>query len=316
MKNFWNSKKVLITGASGFIGYHMVHRLNQEGAEVTAVVSSKMGNVNDFKDISVVEADLENNETCLNLSKGKDIILNFAALDGGAVFKSAHPADIFQTNTQITLNLLEAAHICNIERILLMSSIMIYPKNTKSPVNEDDFSIRLFEDTEGYVWSKRFTEIAARMYASEYKTKIGIVRSGNIYGQRDNTGIEKGRVIPTFIRNALEGKEIPIIGNGTQKRSFLFIDDLIEGLLSISEHYVVCDPVNIASEQYISLTDLAKMIIKKTKSKSKIVYLPSQTLSNDLVIDIDKAKKIIKFHEQYSLEEGLQKTIDYFKTHV
>src|SRR5258706_4933095 len=322
MKYFWKNKRVLVTGATGFIGSHAVDEIVQRGAIVSAVASpstdgnkikQNLGHLR--KKINLVKQDLLNVENCLEVTRNQSIVFNFAAMDGGVYFKMKHPAKIFRTNSLITLNILEASSRNNVERFFLASSIEVYPGNLPMEISEEyGFREGLDEKTEGYSWSKRLSEMAARMYQKEYGMKIAIARFGNIYGPRDYADKEKGRIIPTFITQSLTGKNITIVGDGMQERSFLYVTDLIQGVMELIEKYPECDPVNIASSKYITIKDLAKLIITTVGNKYNIIFDNRDiSFGKKRRISIDKAKSVIGFKEKDSIETGIQKTIEYFK---
>lgn len=306
MKNFWENKKVLVTGGTGFIGSNMVRELIKRQAAVTVSVQNNISNLPER--VKIEKADLTNMEDCLRVTKNIDIILNFAALDGGSAFKKEHAAEMFKNNVTIVLNILEASRLNNIDRVLLMSSIDVYSGDTKSPIKEDDGFLGDFsKDKYGYAWSKRFSEIAAKTYYNQYGLKIAIARVGNVYGLNDFKGVERGRVIPTFIDKAKKNEDIVIWGNGLQKKSFLYVEDLVEALLNLTEKYPACDPVNIASSEYLSLKDLGELIIELYRSKSKIIFQKTKNEESiDKIININKAKKNINFKERTSLCRGIQ----------
>lgn len=301
---------MLVTGGTGFIGSNMVSELIKRHAVViVSIQNNKQYNLSEK--VKIETADLTDMEDCLRLTKNIDIILNFAALDGGSEFKKKHSAEIFRNNVAIVLNILEASRLNNVDRILLMSSIDVYSGEAKSPIKEEDGFLGDFsKDKYGYAWSKRFSEIVAKIYYDQYGLKIAIARAGNVYGKNDFKGIERERVIPTFINKARKNEDIIIWGNGRQKKSFLYIDDLVKGLLNLVEKYPFCDPINIASSEYVSLKDLGEIIIKLNKSKSKIIFkkINNKTNSNK-IININEAKKKIHFGNIMSLNAGLKKII-------
>lgn len=322
MKNYWQNKKVLVTGAAGFIGSHAVEALLKRGAIVTAAVSKLSSkekieqNLGHSKTkITIKKVDLLNFEECLKLVENQQIILNFAALDGGMQFKMKYPAKIFQTNTQITLNILEAARQEKIEKVLLMSSIDVYyPTDYVFLKEEKDFSKNMNQTIEGYAWAKRFSELAAKMYYKQYGLSIAIARAGNVYGPRDQLSTERGRVIPSFIAQSLEGNDLIVFGNGMQKKSFLYVTDLIHALLLLTETYAIADPVNVAGKNYLTIRELAELVILYMGSNNRIQFNKNVTPpAKQTKVHLGKMKKIIGYKEQVSRKSGLKKTIAYYK---
>lgn len=320
MTNFWKSKKVLLMGASGFIGSNVCDLLVEKGAEVVAIVSgnsnaSKINNnlSNSKKNIKIKKIDLLDLPNVLKITKNADVILNFAAKDGSSTFKEENSSQIFRENNNIVLNVLEAARINKVERLLLISSIEVYSSKEEIPFKESDTHYNLDEPANGYIWSKRFAEVAAKIYAKQHGLKIAVARLGNVYGSRDYSK-EKGRVIPLFIDKALKNEDITIWGDGLSRKSFIYVADLAEALLNLVEYFPTSEPINIAGENVTNIKTLAQQIIKLTKSKSKIVFLKTDVAIMDRFANIDKAKKLIKFNEKISLEEGLIQTINDFKS--
>lgn len=323
MKLFWKDKKVVVAGAAGFIGSHVVDLLVSGGASVTAVVSpvTKKNKVkNNLKNssgkIEVVECDLRILDECLKATKNKDVVLNFAAMDGSRSYKFNNSAEIFRTNSKIVLNLLEASNVNNVDRFLLMSSVEVYAGNSVMKEKKKLIESSKMEEN-GYVWSKRFSEVAAKMHKQQYGMKIAIARPGNTYGPRDHFNIEKGRVIPTFISQCLRGETITIWGDGLQKNSFIHVSDLSRSLLDLVERYPNCDPVNIASSQLISIKNLAKMIIKLVGKNNDLMMIKSDGVKiKDRIISVQKARKKINFEEKVSLRDGLMGVIEFVKKQI
>lgn len=318
MNQFWKGKKVLVTGAAGFVGSHVVDFLVNRNARVTALVSIRKSNYpnlsESIKRIKLIKGNLEDPDFCLRALRNQDIVLNFAAMDGGSKFKKEHSAEIFKTNSQVAINVLEAARKNRIQRLLLISSIEIYSESAPQPIKEKyGFAAGINEKIDGYAWSKRFSEIAAKMYNGQYGLNISIIRPGNIYGPRDH--LSKGRVIPTFIKQALENREITLWNGGRQLKSFLYVKDFAKAALDIVEKYNLCDPVNLASGNYISIKNLAEFIIKAAKSKSELKTVQSSLEFKEKIIDIKKAKKIIKFIEHWDVESGVSEVVKYMRNH-
>ncbi len=316
---FWEGKQVLVTGGAGFIGSHLVHALVGEGAHVTATVyrgHETSERLRDLEDgISVRAVDLTSLEDCLEVCDGKNAIFSLAHLDGTVAFKRAHPAQILRQNTSITLNLLEAAGRSGAERFLLTSSAEVYPISASTPLQEAD----AFQDmtdrlTDGYAWSKRISELSVHTFAKEFGLKVAIARPNNVYGPGDYFDFDRSRVIPRFIRSVTDGvSEISIWGTGEAARTFLYVDDLVRGLLLLTEHYAEADPVNLSGDDEISIRELAELIVRIFDRQVRIVCEPDKP-SGPLrrKPDTSKARQILGFTPTIGLEEGLRRTIEFY----
>ncbi|HSM79399.1 MAG TPA: NAD-dependent epimerase/dehydratase family protein [Bryobacteraceae bacterium] len=318
MTDFWRGKRVLVTGGSGFIGSHLVRKLAGLGAEVTAAVYGMelaAGGVGmpAIPGVLFRSADLTHLEQCMELCRDQSAVFSIAHADGSLAFKKARPAYILRQNTLITLNMLDAAVARGVDRFLLASSAEVYPHDAVSPTVEDE-AFRNMSDrlTDGYTWSKRISELAARIYVQEHGLKVAIARPNNVYGPKDYFDEARGRVIPMFIKRAVEGTEpILIWGTGETVRTFLYVDDLVRGLLDLLEKYPECDPVNLGGDEEITLRALAETVVRLSGRDVRIVCdttKPSGAARR--MSDISKARRVLGFQPTVSLEAGLKLTLD------
>src|SRR3989338_1186680 len=318
MKNFWTGKNVLVTGGTGFIGSFVCEQLLAKGAKVTATTKSgSLKNVSHLtKDLKIRKADLTDFDETNKVTKNQDIILNLASKVAGIQFNINHPATMFSENIQIAQNIASASVKNNIERLLMVSSACVYPRNCIIPTPETEGFLLDPEPTNlGYGWAKRVEELIAKFYHLEYGLKVAIARPYNAYGPRDNFDPEISHVIPGLIKR-VAGGENPLVvwGSGKQTRSFLYVEDLARGLLETTEKYPQADPINIGTDEEVTIADLAKMIVKLSGKNIKIVFDKSkpdgQPRRN---CDTKKAKDKIGFEAEISLERGLKKTIDWYR---
>lgn len=320
--NFWRERRVLVTGASGFIGSHITEALVSQGACVTAAVfpsqaPEHLANLRDVAaNITLVSADLSEGSSCLQACRDQEVVFSIAHADGSARFKRERPAFIFRQNMFITLNMLEAARQAGVERFLVMSSAEIYSPDLLTPVREaDGFKGWPSRQSDAYAWSKRMSEFAAEVYSREHNLKVAIARPGNVYGPRDSFDPARGRVIPMFIRKALQGNgPIEIWGTGAQMRSFLYVSDLAQGLLDLVDLYPTCDPVNFSSEHQISIADLASLIVQLSGRDVAVVCDPAKPAGpSSRTLSGAKAQEVLRFVERVGLMEGLRRTIDAYR---
>lgn len=318
---FWKGKKVLVTGASGFIGSHLVEQLITAGANVSGTSRKKnpafLTKVK--KRIKLFTGDLKDPAFCAKTVKKQDIVIHMAAVVGGVHYNSKHPASLFRDNLQPFMNMLEAARIEGVKRFITVSSACVYPRDAKVPTPEEEGWRDLPEKTnEGYGMAKRMQEYLSLKYAEEYGMNIAIPRPYNAYGPRDDFNPETSHVIPALIKKVLDAKkagetEVIMWGDGTSTRAFLYVDDFARGIMACAEHGIGKGPINIGVDEEKSIKKILESIIKHTKTKLTIkpdLTKPSGQPRRNC--DVTRMEKELKFKAKTSLQEGLKKTIKWY----
>jgi len=308
-------RNILVTGGAGFIGSHLCKVLVNSGHKVTCLDNLFTGSENNIQDLkSHPNFDFVNHDIIKPYYKdGIDEIYNLAC-PASPKYYQYNPIKTIKTCTIGVINMLGLAKKNN-AKILLASTSEIYgdpevhPQIESYKGNVNPIGLRSCYD-EG----KRCAETLFMDYHREHNLKIKIVRIFNTYGP--SMAINDGRVVSNFINQALNEKEIRINGNGNQTRSFQYINDLIDGMIKMmnSKNNFI-GPVNLGNPNEISINELASLVIKLTKSNSKVIYLP---MPQDDPLrrqpDINLADKELDWSPIVDLPEGLLKTIDYFKS--
>ncbi len=306
-------KKILITGGAGFIGKHICERLLNGKNYVYCLdnlYSSSLTNISPLfskKNFEFLNHDIEK-KIDINI----DEIYHFACPASPVNYK-LDPIKTIKTNVIGSLNILELAYKYN-AKVFHSSTSEVYGDPAISPQSEKYFgNVNIIGPRSCYDEGKRCAETLFFDFHRSKKIQIKVARIFNTYGpfmQKND-----GRVISNFVVQALNNKNITVYGNGKQTRSFCYIDDLIDGILKfMNTSKKITGPINLGNPHEIKIIDVAKKIIKLTNSKSKIKYLP---LTKDDPLqrkpDIAKAKKILKFKPNININDGLIKTINYFK---
>ena len=287
------------------MGTHLVNMLNLAGAKVTAP--------------SRKDLDLSHGRAVNQAIVGHDFVFHLAASVGGIHYNQAHPAALLHQNLLPTLNVFEAARKAKVARMLLVSSACVYPRFCTLPTPEGEgFKDEPEPTNYGYGWAKRVAEILAKTYHQEYALPIGIVRPYNTYGPGDNFDPAKSHVIPAIIKRVLDGEDPLVVwGDGSATRSFIFVTDVVRGLMLALEKYPLPDPINLGTAEEIRIKDLAELIIKLSGKKTKIKFdtrKPNgQPRRNCAVV---KAKKILSFTAEIKLQQGLPQVISYYRDYV
>jgi GDP-L-fucose synthase len=318
--SFWMDKKVLVTGGCGFIGSHLVERLLEEGARLKVVDDIQRGMASNLKEaeknIELHVGDLADPILCAEACRGMDIVMHLAAKLRGAGYNVKHQGEMFFSNAALNLNMMEAARKQGVERYLCVSTVGVYPKDCAIPTPEEDgFKDEPEPSSFGYGWAKRMAEVQARCYKDEYGMKIAIVRPYNVYGPREDFNLDTALVVPSQIRKVIEAQDaVTVWGNGEQTRSFTYVADEVQGMMLAVEKYCEADPLNIGTDEEIKIKDLVQLIVKLSGKDIRIEYdLSKPSGAPRRCPNISKAKRLIGYQPAVSMEEGLRRTIEWYR---
>ncbi len=321
ISHFWSKKKVLITGGTGFIGSFVVEKLVRKGAEVTVLdriaPNKPIKHIDHLKDeVRFITGDCTDMTTALKACKGQEVVMNLAARVGGIEYNRLHQGTMLSDNLSIALTMTEAVRVAGVERFLVISSACVYPHDAVIPTPESEgFRGEPEQTNGGYGWAKRLAEKLGMYYAGEYGMKIGIVRPYNAYGPRDHFDLKTSHVIPALIKRVMDGENPVVVwGSGKQSRAFLYVEDVADGMIAAIERHPVPEPVNLGTDEEVTIGELVRMIIRTSGKKTKVVFNTSKPDGSPRRnSDNSKAKDYVGFQAKVKLEEGLQKTIDWYK---
>ena len=320
-KNFWKGKRVLVTGGTGFVGSHLTELLVTSGAYIT-VIGRETGDHPGFLDlkhsaVSYHRVDLMRlSKPLTDLFMGQDIVFHLAARVAGIGYNVAHPATMLRDNLTLTHTTLEATRLGGVKRFQFVSSACVYPRHCTIPTPETEGFVGDPEPTNyGYGWAKRMGEVLTKTYAEEFHFEVSIVRPYNGYGPRDNFDPETSHVIPALIKRVIGGEDPVIVwGDGSSTRSFLYVEDFARGILEACEKYPVADPINIGSQEEISIKELVALIIEISGSKAGVRFDRSKPNGQPRRnCDTRKATEKIGFMARVPLREGLKETIEWYR---
>jgi len=306
MANFWEGKRVLVTGGAGFIGSHLVEELVEKGARVT--VTSQTGNtwrISEFLDkVRVLKGNLKEKRFCEEIVKGQEILFHLAAISGGFHYRQAIPVEVLRDNLTIFFNTIDEAIRAKIQKIIVLSSVKAANKEL------------VMHSTDSYPLAKFVIERACEMYRKEYGAKITIARACNTYGPKDDFDPEKAQVIPALIARVMQGENPLLVwGSGNEKISLIYCKDLVKALLLLTEKFHTSEPWAVCSGTHIRIKDLAKLIVdlsgKNIKIKFKELTNPQYNNTNDP--SSCGIYNISRFTTKFSLEQGLKETLLWYQ---
>ena len=309
-----NKERVLITGAAGFLGSHLCDRFIKEGYLVIGMDNLITG---DMKNIAHLQANSNfkfiNHDVTKHITIDGDIkyILHFAS-PASPIDYLKIPIQTLKVSSLGTHNCLGLAKAKN-ARFLIASTSEVYGDPLVHPQTEDYWgNVNPIGPRGCYDEAKRFAEAITMAYHTYHKVDTRIVRIFNTYGPRMR--LNDGRVLPAFIGQALRGEDLTVFGDGSQTRSFCYVDDLVEGIyrLLLSDYSL---PVNIGNPSEITIKQFGDEIIKLTGTKQKMIYKPlPQDDPKQRQPDITRAKKLLGWEPKVNRAEGLKITYDYFKS--
>lgn len=307
--SFWPGKRVIVTGGAGFLGSFVVEKLRAKGCRDIVVPRSK-------------DYDLVQMEAVKRLYQDArpDLVLHLAAKVGGIGANQANPGRFFYDNLMMGVQLMEVGRQLGIDKFVGVATICAYPKFSPIPFKEEDLWNGYPEETNApYGLAKKMLLVQSQAYRQQYGFNSIVLFPVNLYGPRDNFDLKTSHVIPALIRKCLEAKtraesSVTIWGTGKPTREFLYVEDAAEGILLAAERYNSSDPVNLGAGSEISIKDLAELIAKLTGFQGKIVWDSSMPDGQPRRrLDTSKAKQLFGFEAQTPFEEGLRRTIEWYR---
>lgn len=308
--------KFLVTGGAGFIGSNLIQKLLREGHRVRVVDNFSTGNWENLKDLccedsalEIVIDDIRDLEALKKATSGMDYVIHLAALSSVAE-SVKDPVSYNSVNVEGTVNVLMASRDEKVKKVVYISSSAIYGDNPELPKREDTKS----EPLSPYAVSKLAGEHYCKIFHSIYSLNTVILRLFNVFGPRQNPESEYSAVIPKFVLSLLKEQPITIYGDGAQSRDFIYVENVIDGILSACRaRRVAGERINIAGGQRTSLNTLVEVLSELIDNHTKPIYVAAR--SGDVrhsLADISRAKKLLGYEPKVLLREGLEKTIGWF----
>jgi GDP-L-fucose synthase len=302
-------KRVTVTGGAGFLGRFVTEKLEVQGAQVFVPRS---------RDYNLIEKDdiirmLDDSEP--------DLVIHLAAVVGGIGYNQKNPGKFFYDNLMMGVQLIEQSRLRGVKKFLATGTVCAYPKFTPVPFKEDDLWNGYPEETNApYGLAKKMMLVQSQAYREQYGFNSIFLLPVNMYGPGDNFDLETSHVIPALIRKCVEARRqgrdfVEVWGSGTASREFLYVEDCAEGIVKAAEVYDEPDPVNLGNGREVVIKDLVEMIAGLTGFKGQIKWQSDRPDGQPRrQLDTRRAFEKFGFRAHTSLEQGLQKTIDWYES--
>jgi GDP-L-fucose synthase len=314
--SFWQEKRVIVTGGAGFLGSFVIAKLEERGAKDIFIPH--------IEDYDLTDRDSIKRLFDNTLGDGFDarnmVIIHLAANVGGIGANREHPAEFFYDNLMMGVELMHQAWQRGAGKFVAIGTVCAYPKFTPVPFKEEDLWIGYPEETNApYGLAKKMMLVQAQAYRQQHGFNAIYLLPVNLYGPRDNFNLQTSHVIPALIRKAIEAqdrgeKELVAWGDGSPTREFLYVEDAADGIVTAAEKYNGEEPVNLGSGYEISIKDLTEMIIRLTGFEGKLVWDTEKPNGQPRRgLDVSRAKEYFGWQAQVPFEEGMRRTIEWFK---
>jgi GDP-L-fucose synthase len=306
---FWAERTVLVTGGAGFLGTHVVRRIQAQGCHAVIVPRSR-------------EFDLREKAAIISLFEQArpDLVIHLAAVVGGIGANRRHPGQFFYDNAIMGLQLMEQARLFDIEKFVALGTVCAYPKFTPVPFQEVDLWNGYPEETNApYGLAKKMLLVQAQAYRQEYSLNAIYLLPVNLYGPGDNFDPETSHVIPALIRKCLEAveggqDEVVVWGSGQASREFLYVEDAAEAVVLAAERYHSPEPVNLGSGRELSIKELVELIAELTGFKGRLVWDSTKPDGQPRrCLETTRAEQAFGFRARTDFREGLTRTIDWYR---
>ncbi|HKZ55542.1 MAG TPA: GDP-L-fucose synthase [Anaerolineales bacterium] len=306
---FWRGRRFCITGGSGFLGSYVVEKMKKRGAKEVFVPRIEHFNLVEREAIQRMLRDAK-----------PDVVLHLAANVGGIGANRARPAEFFFDNLMMGTQLMHESYRYGAEKFVAIGTVCSYPKYTPVPFREDDLWNGYPEETNApYGLAKKMMLVQSQAYRQQYGFNSIFLIPVNLYGPRDNFDLETSHVIPALIRKCIEAQvrgdpKVILWGDGSPTREFLFVEDAAEGILLATERYDDSQPVNLGSGREISVSELAHTIARLSGFEGQFEWDTTRPNGQPRRgLDVSRAESLFGFRAQVPFEEGLRRTVDWFR---
>ena len=307
--SFWADKHVVVTGGAGFLGSFVVEQLKARGCRDIFVPRST--------DYDLVQMDAVKQ---LYSDRTPDMVIHLAARVGGIGANQANPGKFFYDNLMMGTQLIEVGRQRGLKKFVALGTICAYPKFAPIPFKEDDIWNGYPEETNApYGLAKKMMLVQAQAYRQQYGFNAIFLLPVNLYGPRDNFNLQSSHVIPALIRKAVEAcergdRELLVWGDGSPTREFLYVEDAADAIVTAAEKYNGDQPVNLGSGYEISIKDLTEMIVRMTGFEGQLTWQTDKPNGQPRRgLDVSRAKEYFGWSAQVPFEEGMRRTIEWFK---
>jgi GDP-L-fucose synthase len=314
---YWRGKRVIVTGGSGFLGRVIGRKLHARGA-AEVIVPRKADY--DLRFPAAVDQLLHVDTRHGPDDKPVDVVIHLAAHVGGIGANRAHPAEFFYDNLMMGTHLMHESWRAGVGKFVAVGTVCAYPKFAPIPFHEDDLWNGYPEETNApYGLAKKMMLVQSQSYREQYGFNSIFLLPVNLYGPEDNFDLETSHVIPALIHKCVDAvrcgeHQIVVWGDGSPTREFLYVDDAAEGILLAAERYDDSDPVNIGSSYEISIRDLVDTIVRLTGFDGAVVWDTTKPNGQPRrKLDVSRAKARFGFVATTSFEDGLAKTIEWYR---
>lgn len=305
-------KRILVTGGAGFLGRQVVQQLCDAGADRDKITIPRSR-----------EFDLRSMDVCQRVVQQQDVIVHLAAHVGGIGLNREKPGELFYDNLMMGVQLIHAAYQAGVEKFVCVGTICAYPKFTPVPFKEDDLWEGYPEETNApYGVAKKALLVQLQSYRQQYGFNGVYLLPVNLYGPEDNFDPRSSHVIPALIRKVHEAqvrgdKQLPVWGDGSPSREFLYVDDAARGIVMATQSYDEPDPVNLGTNYEITIKDLVELICDLMGFQGEIVWETDQPNGQPRrCLDTQRAKEKFGFVAQVEFKQGLKNTIDWYRQHA
>jgi GDP-L-fucose synthase len=310
-KGFWSGHRVLVTGGGGFVGSHLVDRLETMNCGSLAVPRSSEYDLRDLGAVTRLYRDVQ-----------PTLVIHLAASVGGIGANRERSAEFFYDNLIMGTQLIDQAWRSGVSKFVAIGTVCAYPKFAPVPFREEDLWNGYPEETNApYGLAKKMLLVQSEAYRQQYGFNSIFLVPVNLYGPRDNFDPRSSHVIPALIRKCVEAVErgddhVEVWGDGTPTREFLYVADAVEGILLASERYDSSEPVNLGSGHEITIAELAKRIASCTGFTGRIVWDTSKPNGQPRRwLDVTRAAERFGFRAKTDFSEGLQRTVEWYLEH-